>query len=109
MNSWLKLLFQVGPMILGGIPATARYAPIIVDAVATAEQLATASGAEKKKHALELVDVGVAAINASTTEHKVDPDVARTIAALAIDPLVTTVNAWSKSPLPDAAGDQAHR
>lgn len=99
MNTWLKVLFRVGPMILGGFHATARYAPIIVDAVATAEALTTATGPEKKKKALELVDVGVAAINASTTEHKVDPDIARTIAALAIDPLVTTTNAWAKSPI----------
>lgn len=99
MNTWLKVLFQVGPMILGGFHATARYAPIILDGVATAEQMVGASGQEKKQKALELVDVGVAAINATTTEHKVDPDVARTIAALAIDPLITTTNAWAKSPI----------
>jgi hypothetical protein len=99
METWLRVLFRVGPMVLGGFHATARYAPIIVDAVATAEAMAAATGPEKKKRALELVDVGVAAINAATTEHKVDPGVARTIAALAIDPLVTTTNAWAKSPL----------
>lgn len=100
MDTWLKVLFRVGPMILGGFHATARYAPIIVDAVAAAEQMADASGPDKKKKALDLVDVGVAAINAATTDRKVDPDVARTIAALAIDPLVTTTNAWAKSPIP---------
>jgi hypothetical protein len=99
MNTWLKVLTRVGPMILGGFQATAPFAPILIDAVAKAEQGHDTTGPQKKQQALAAVDRYVAAYNATTTGPKLDPVVVRTIAAMAIDPLIATVNTWARSPI----------
>jgi len=99
MDTWLKVLTRVGPMILGGFKATAPFAPILIDAVATAEQGRDTTGPQKKQQALDAVDRYVAAYNATSKGPKLDPVVVRTIAAMAIDPLIATVNTWARTPV----------
>lgn len=108
MNPWLKVLLKVGPMVLGGFQATAPLAPVIVNAVADAEQRHDATGPDKKREALASVDRFVATYNHVNPTHPIDPDMARTIAALAIDPLITTVNTWARSPI-DQPADASHK
>jgi predicted TPR repeat methyltransferase len=94
---WQQTLARVGPLVLAAWRETTQLAPIIVAAVAAAEDMLQASGPEKKTAALKLVDAGVAALNAAAERPVVDPLFAQQVAAIAIDPLITTVNAWSKT------------
>lgn len=58
-GNFLNILMQVGPLILALNPATAAIAPIIVSAIAEAQQIKGASGPEKKAHAMKIVETAV--------------------------------------------------
>jgi len=97
---WLATLYRIGPVILSLFEGTAAYAPYIVAAVGAAEQLADAtSGPEKKKYALALVDSSIETYNSLAPDHHLDAAVAHSIASIAIDVLVATINVWSASPI----------
>lgn len=91
---WLELLKTIGPLVIAStVPGGQLLAPIVVGAIHSAEQLKGASGAEKKAHALELVEAGAAAANAVAGKVVVDPNAAVAAAASGIDTVVKTINA----------------
>lgn len=94
---WQQNLQRLGPLILAAYPATLKLAPIIIAAVSAAEEMLRATGPQKKAAALKLVDAGVAALNVAAGQQVMDPTLAHTIADVAIDPLITCINAWSKT------------
>lgn len=95
--TWINNLQVLGPLLLAAWPTTRALAPIIVQAVAAAEEMISATGPEKKAAALKLVDAGVIAMNTAAGRQVVDPEFAHTVAAIAIDALVSTVNLWTKT------------
>lgn len=110
--NWINTLQVLGPLLLAAWPTTRALAPIIVQAVAAAEEMINASGAEKKTAALKLVDAGVIAMNTAAGREVVDPVFAHTVATIAIDALVSTVNLWTRTsitspPLPSRTGTAA--
>lgn len=93
---FLNILKLVVPQILALNPKTAAIAPLIVHGISEAEQIQGASGAEKKAHALNLVSVGIAGMNAAAGKVVVDPaDVTQTVSD-GIDTAVGVVNLASK-------------
>jgi hypothetical protein len=99
MSAWLRTLEAIGSLVLAAWPATRPFAPIIVGAVSSAEDMLNATGSEKKAAALRVVDAGVAALNTAADRDVVKPADAHAIASVAIDALVTTVNVWSETPI----------
>lgn len=66
-GDFLKILTQVGPIILLMNPATATLAPVIIHAISEA-QLIKGTGAEKKAHAMAVVnDAVIIGHNANVT------------------------------------------
>lgn len=97
MSDWVKYVYRIGPLILGLWSSTAPIAPLIVAAVANAEQAVGAGkGAEKKQYALAAIDNGLAAYNAIPGAKPISPTVAHNVSSVAIDMLVATVNMWSQ-------------
>jgi len=94
---WKHILLGIGPLILAAIPATRPIASIVPSAVAAAEDMLQASGAEKKAAALRLVDAGVTATNVAAGHEAIDPSAARAVADNAIDAIVATTNLWSRT------------
>lgn len=91
--SWLDILKFIGPTIVAAVVPHGRdLAPIIVDAITAAEQLKGATGADKKAHALTLVEQGAAGANAVAGKTLIDPKEAASTAGVAIDAVVKTVN-----------------
>lgn len=91
---WIDLLKTLGPIVVATtVPGGAVLAPIIVGAIHEAEGIKGASGAEKKEHALKLVEAGAAAANAVAKKTVVDPLAARDAADSGIDTVVKTINA----------------
>ena len=98
MPKWLDLLKTLGPVVVAAtVPGGAILAPIIVGAIAEAEKLPGATGAEKKAAALKLVKAGAAGTNAVAGRVVVDPTEAGTAAEKGIDTVVTVVNIAHKA------------
>lgn len=63
LNGWLNIVRIIGPLIAGTVggskgQAIAQITPIIIDGIVEAEQLPGASGEDKKRHVLNLVEKG---------------------------------------------------
>jgi len=95
--NWKHVLLGIGPMILAMIPATRPIATIVPGAIAAAEDMIQATGAEKKAAALRLVDAGVTATNVAAGHEAIDPSAAHAVASSAIDAIVATTNLWSRT------------
>lgn len=94
MGKWLEILKDLGPVIVRFIPGLdPKFGPLIVAAIGEAEQLAGATGDDKKRHALGLVKVGAEATNAATSSARVDVPKLTDAASKAIDAVVQGVNA----------------
>lgn len=92
MADWLKVLELYGPMILAGIPQTQKIAPMVTQAIAAAEEMHTATGMQKKEHALTLVREGVLGLNAAAGKTVVDPEEIVHGVSSGIDTTVHVVN-----------------
>ena len=91
---WLDLLKAIGPAVVAAVvPGGPVLAPIIVSAIAEAEHIKGATGAEKKAHALNLVAAGAAGVNAVANKVVIDPSQAVAAAASGIDSVVGAINA----------------
>ena len=97
--NWKQLLLTIAPLILSSIPRTRDLAPIVPGAIAAAEDMLNATGAEKKAAAMNLVIAGVTATNVAAGHEVIDPSAAHAVAGSAIDTIVATTNLLSKSPV----------
>jgi hypothetical protein len=97
--NWKQILLTVAPLVLAQIPQTRALAPIVPGAIATAEDMLNASGAEKKAAAMNLVTAGVTATNVAAGREVIDPRAVNAVASSAIDTIVATTNLLAKSPV----------
>lgn len=100
MNKWLSLLNVLAPIVLVTVPGGAAFAPLVstvIHGISEAQQIAGASGPEKKAHVLALVQdsVNVSNVAAAAAGKAVpfDPAAINATASVAIDAVVSTVNA----------------
>jgi len=101
---WLSILKHIGPIIIAvAVPGIGPIlAPIIVSAIAEAEKIPGASGAQKKAAALELVKAGAAGVNAASKGKVViNPTEAAVVADSAITTVIGAVNLVNNA-TPDA-------
>lgn len=101
--NWKQLLLTIAPLILSSIPKTRDLAPIVPAAIAAAEDMAHASGAEKKAAAMQLVTAGITGANTVAGREVIAPNAALEVADSAIDTIVATTNLLSKSSVATAS------
>ena len=95
LSKWLNLVTLIAPVVLANVKGGDRIAsmvPVIVSGITEAEQIAGASGAEKKAHVLNIVQAGVTAANATGKVHLDAADV-QAIAGGGIDTVINTLHA----------------
>ena len=103
MPKWLEILKNVGPIAIAAtVPGGAAIAPLVIAAIKSAEAIKGATGAEKKAHALEIVQAG-AQVAANYTD-KIAPAEVTVTASAAIDAAVGATNIIhrAKTPPPPA-------
>jgi hypothetical protein len=90
--NWIQLLLGMAPAILAVAKVPAALIPTITHAMAEAQGLSGASGADKKAHVLSIVQDGVTALNDAKGKTVLDP--AKTVAAVSggIDTTIATIN-----------------
>ena len=94
LKKFLEIVSTVGPVVLATIPGGDKIAPVIpkiVDGIKSAEAMQGASGAEKKRHVLNIVASGAAVANA-TGKVKVSAADLEAIASQGIDTVIATVH-----------------
>src|SRR4051794_37381771 len=94
-SKWFQLITGLAPLILANVKGGDKITPVIpviVAGIQEAEQIAGASGADKKDHVLKTVDAGVAAANATGKVH-LDPGEVQQIAGHGIDVVINTMHA----------------
>lgn len=102
---WKQLVAVLGPLVLANVKHGDKIAPLvptIVHGITEAESMKGATGAEKKAHALEIVNDAVTAINSVKGSDLLDPVDAHDAAAHGIDTVVATVNLVHKANPPSA-------
>src|SRR6266576_2660858 len=90
--NWIQLLFGMAPAILAVAKVPAALIPTITHAMAEAQALPGASGADKKAHVLSIVQDGIDTLNTSKGKTVLDP--AKTVAAVSggIDTTIATIH-----------------
>ena len=91
VKSFLKILAQVGPLALALHPATAKYAPKIIELVGAAEKLPGASGPDKKAFVMAALAPLVLAAATKKVKGFEQPDLALTTISAAIDTTIGVV------------------
>ena len=92
---WAELAKFLIPVVAAFVPGAAPLAPLILSGVNEAEQLVSASGADKKAHVLRLVAAGAATATA-TGKVTIDPTTAVAVTEAvfaAVDGVHAVVNA----------------
>lgn len=105
LGKFTSLVRLLGPVVLAAVPGGEKIAPhvtTVLDAIADAEQMKGASGAEKKARALAIVAKGVATANA-TGKVKLDVSEVQAIAAHGIDAVVGAVTVVGSAGVPPPA------
>jgi len=93
MPKWLKTVLQVAPVLLVLVPGIPPIlVPLIVKGIAEAQAIKGASGADKKRHVLTLVEDAVTAVNAVKPGTIPDPAAVLVASGLGIDTTIATVN-----------------
>jgi hypothetical protein len=100
-SDWLKLVNLIVPIVAAFVPGASRLAPYILTGIQEAEQLAVAKGAEKKAHALKVVDAGIATTNVLAKRVVLEPRYGVATAAAIIDTVVGVVNIIHKAQATD--------
>ena len=93
-NKWFQLITGLAPLILANVKGGDKIAPVIpviVSGIQEAEEIAGASGPDKKAHVLKTVDAGVAAANA-TGKVQLDPAEVQQVASDGIDAVIGTIH-----------------
>ena len=90
MSKFLQLLAQFGPLILMINPATAAIAPLVIHAISEAQTLQV-SGADKKEHALLIIEDGVNIAHQTHVKGFEDPVLVMATVGTAIDTVVGVV------------------
>jgi hypothetical protein len=89
-GSFLKILAQVGPLVLMLNPVTAALAPVIIHAIDEAQKI-KGSGAEKKTHAMAIVTDAVNLAHGAGVKGFEQPAVVLETASDGIDTVVGAV------------------
>lgn len=98
MKKWLSLALKLAPIVLAGVPGIpVVLVPLIAEAITDAEQIAGASGTEKKKHVLETVTAGIVVVNRAKGTQVMDPAVVTSVVSPAIDTTIGVINAVQKA------------
>lgn len=107
MSLWSKFadtVKVVGPVVLSVIPGVPPVlGPVIIHAISEAENLKGATGAQKKAHALNLINDSLNAVNAVKGETVLDPQQIVPAVSQGIDAVITTVNAVQAAHAEDVA------
>jgi hypothetical protein len=105
MKSWLHVLADVVPGILGVIPALAPIAGPLAVFIAVAEHKPGFSGPDKRADVVAEGLAAVTAVNASQARIVIDPMNAAEAIGEAVDSIIATTNAVHKlqPPAPAAA------
>ena len=94
LGKFLEIVDKLGPVVLATIPGGDKIAPVIpkiVDGIKSAEAIQGASGAEKKRHVLNIVTQGAGVANA-TGKVKIPVEELTAIASQGIDTVIATVH-----------------
>lgn len=94
LKKFIEIVSTVGPVVLATIPGGDKIAPVIpkiVDGINAAEAIKGASGADKKKHVLEIVENAIGIAN-QTGKVSISTEDAKAIASQGIDTVVATVH-----------------
>lgn len=94
LGKFLAVVAQIGPVILAATPGAEKFAPVvgpIVGAIGAAEQLAGASGPEKKAHVLEIAKAAVKTANA-TGKVQIDEADVEEIVGTGVDNVIKTIH-----------------
>jgi hypothetical protein len=94
LHKFIDVVKFIAPVVLLAVPGGAAIAPlipVITHAITEAEQMKGASGAEKKKHVLEITAASVTTLNASGKVHLNPAEVAQ-VASDGIDAVIGTVH-----------------
>jgi hypothetical protein len=92
MKKFLSILAAVGPTIISvTVPGGPVIAALVTDAIAKAQQIPGATGAQKKAFALQVIADGAASVNAGTGKAALDPEAIVSAANLGIDAVVSAV------------------
>ena len=109
MSKWLKILEQIGPIIIATtVPGGALIAPAVVQAIAHAEQIKGATGAEKKAHVEAIASLAAQSLNAAAGESKIDPALVSATAGQVIDAVVGAVNIVHQAQGPETPAQTTH-
>ena len=94
LKKFVAVVSQVGPVVLAMVPGGDKIAPVIpkiVDGIKEAEAMKGASGADKKRHVLNIVEQAVGVAN-TTGKVSISADQVKSIASQGIDAVVATVH-----------------
>jgi hypothetical protein len=97
--SFVRVLKIIGPAVLSAIPATKKYAPLIIEGIATAEELAENDPVQKpnkKEIAKQMVSITTELTNKISKTDSYDPGEAVEIADSSIDIVVKAVNEYRR-------------
>ena len=95
---WLDILKVVTTVILPLIhPKLASLSPLIIEGISEAESIPNASGPDKLKHVVDLVNTGVMGVNIAAGKEIVDPTIVNAISGKAISTIVDVTNIISKN------------
>jgi len=98
--NWLDLVKFLAPIILVKInPHLAQVSDSIIKGISEASQMSNASGEDKLKHAVNITNDAVNAINSATGIQRIDPVVVSDSAAHAISLIVDITKLIHKSPI----------
>jgi hypothetical protein len=103
-HKFVAIVSQLGPLVLAAVPGGEKIAPlipVITGAIAEAEQIAGATGAEKKAHVMAIVKAGVETANA-TGKVTIDLATVQQAADGGIDAVLNTVKAIEGAKKPAA-------
>lgn len=93
MTKWLDVVKSLAPVIIAIVaPGLAPLGTVIASAITEAEQLAGASGPDKKAHVVAIASDAAAAINLTAKKTVVDPATVASSAGSAIDVVVSVAN-----------------
>ena len=93
LKKFLAVVGQVGPVVLAAVPGGEKIGamiPKVVEAIGEAEKIKGASGAEKKRHVMNVVNTAVSIAN-TTGKVKLDAAEVAAVTSAGIDTVIATV------------------
>lgn len=111
MSKWYALVKLLLPTVLATVnPALAPLSGIILQGIGEAEQIKSATGAQKLSHVVNLATAAAQGINAGAGRVLVDPALVQSSAASTISTIVDIANIVHRqgaTPAPGAGTDSA--